>query len=565
MSATKAPHVVLLAGPGAGHVLPMAEFARRLAKNHGFTATIITHSSLSSPTQMYASVLASLPASVTTAALPAVPLDDLPADARVETRMLTVVTRGLPNLRALLAELVRQRGHDVVAFLADMFCAQAFPLAADLGVPPYILFLSNLVLLSLMLHLPELDGATTCEYRDLLEPLRLPGCVPLRGADILDTIQDRSNPAYALMVEAARHFVLAHGFVVNTFDGMEHDTIAAFQELLDKGVYPPVYPVGPFVRPCSDDAAAQHGCLRWLDDQPDGSVLYVCFGSGGMLSVEQTAELAAGLEACGHRFLWVMQFPRDKDSSAAYLDTAGNSDNDPLSFLPEGFNERTKGVGLCVPKWAPQVEVLHHRAVGGFLSHCGWNSTLEAVDAGVPMVAWPLFAEQRMNAVMLAERGGMALRPASGKDGRWVVRSEEVAVVARELMAGEKGKAARKKATDMQKVAAEALTLEGPSRMALAAIVNKWKGAHGGAGKEPSSLLLRAMAPVHAQAHAPHMVVLTSPGAGHIVPVAEFAARLAAHHGVTATVVTFTNLSSPKHSSPLATLPPGVSVAKLRR
>ncbi|OEL25265.1 UDP-glycosyltransferase 72B2 [Dichanthelium oligosanthes] len=261
MSTTKAPppHVVLLACPGAGHVLPMAEFATRLAEDHGFTATIITHSSLSSPT--HASVLDSLPACVSAAALPAVPLDDLPADARVETRMLTVVTRGLPNLRAILAELVRERGYDVVAFLADIFCAQAFPLAADLGVPPYIVFLSNLMLLSLMLHLPELDGATTCEYRDLPEPLRLPGCVPLPGADLLDTIQDRSNPAYALMVEMTRHFVLADGFVVNSFGGMEHDTITAFQELSDKGVYPPVYPVGPFVRPCSEDATAQHGWL----------------------------------------------------------------------------------------------------------------------------------------------------------------------------------------------------------------------------------------------------------------------------------------------------------------
>jgi hypothetical protein len=252
----------------------MAKFARRRALDHGFTATVITYSSLSVPTQMHAAVLASLPASsVTTAAVPDVPLDDLPADARIETRMLTAVARAMPHLRALLADLVSERsgqGGGVVAFPADMFCAQALPIAADLGVPAYIVYLSNLMLLSLMLHLPELDGATSCEYRDLREPLRLPGCVPLRGADLLDTIQDRSNPAYALMVEMTRHFVLANGFVVNTFDGMEHDAITAFQELAGKGVCPPVYPVGPFIRPCSDDAAAQHGCLRWLGLDDDG-------------------------------------------------------------------------------------------------------------------------------------------------------------------------------------------------------------------------------------------------------------------------------------------------------
>ncbi|CAD6237827.1 unnamed protein product [Miscanthus lutarioriparius] len=484
MSATKAPHVVMLTSPGIGHVLPMAELAKRLAEDHGFTATIITYSGMSSP--RHASVFASLPACVTTAALPAVPLDDLPADARIETRMLTVVTRVLPHLRALLAELVS--AHDVVAFLADMFCAQALPLAAEQGVPPYIAFLSGLATLAFMLRLPELHSTTTCAYRDLPEPVRLPGCVPLRGDDLLDTVKDRSNPAYALLVEMTRHLILADGFVVNTFDGMEHDTITAFQELSDEGVYPPVYPVGPFLRACSEDAEAVHGCLRWLDDQPDGSVLYVCFGSGGALSVEQTAELAAGLEACGQRFLWVVNFPSDNDSSASYFGAAshGGGDDDPLRFLPEGFSERTKGVGLCVPMWAPQVEILHHRVVGGFLSHCGWNSTLEAMDAGVPMVAWPLFAEQRMNAVLL-EKAGLALRPASPRGE--VVSREEVAAVARELMVGEKGKAARKKATDMQMAAAEALAPEGPSRKALAAIVNKWKwGAHGGIANGTTAL-----------------------------------------------------------------------------
>ncbi|CAL4948678.1 unnamed protein product [Urochloa decumbens] len=487
MSTTNAPpHVVLLACPGAGHVLPMAEFARRLAADHGFTATIITYSTLSLPTQTKASMLASLPAaSVTFAALPAVPLDDLPADARVETRMLTVVTRSMPHLRALLADLVRDRDRGVAAFLADMFCAQALPVAAGLGVPAYIVYLSNLMLLSLMLRLPELDAATACEYRDLPEPIRLPGSVPLRGADLVDTIQDRSDPAYALMVEMTRHFALADGFVVNTFDGMERDAVFAFQELSDRGACPPVYPVGPFVRrPCSGDAAAARlGCLRWLDAQSDGSVLYVCFGSGGTLSVEQTAELAAGLEASGQRFLWVMQFPSDKDGSAAYLDAT--VDGDPTSFLPEGFAERTRGVGLCVPHWAPQVEVLHHRAVGGFLSHCGWNSTLEAAEVGVPMLAWPLFAEQRMNAAMLEERAGVALRPASSAAARRaVVPRGEVAAVVRELMAGEKGEAARKRAAEMKKAAAGALAPEGPSRMALAAVVSRWKGAHGGATSE---------------------------------------------------------------------------------
>ena len=132
-----------------------------------------------------------------------------------------------------------------------------------------------------------------------------------------------------------------------------------------------------------------------------------------------------------------------------------------------------------MPLWAPQVEILNHPAVGGFLSHCGWNYTLESATAGVPMVAWPLFAEQRMNAVLLSsERLGLALwaRPSIDNGGVDVPR-EEVAELARELMAGEKGTLARKKAGQLRKGAEMALAPGGPQRRALAALVSEWKAA----------------------------------------------------------------------------------------
>ncbi|CAL4955860.1 unnamed protein product [Urochloa decumbens] len=429
-------HVVLLASPGVGHVLPMAELARRVVAQGDVTATLVTYANFSSAGHGFPSALmATLPPSVSTAVLPEVPLDDLPANARIETRILTVVERSLPNLRDLLAS--------------------SSPPGGGGG----------------------LDRTTTCEFRDLPEPVRLPGCVPLRGADLVDPLQDRADPAYHFLVELAKRYLLADGFIVNTFDAMEHEAIAAFETLSGKGVYPPAYAVGPFSRTCSSGGEkAEHGCLRWLDEQPDGSVLYVCFGSGGTLSMEQMAELAAGLEASGQKFLWVVRFPSDKDRSASFFGSGHGHSDDPLSYLPEGFVERTRGVGLAVAEWAPQVEVLSHRAVGGFVSHCGWNSTLEAVAAGVPMLAWPLYAEQRVNAVMLAERAGLALRP-RGKNDDVVVTREEVAAAMTELMVGEKGAAAREKARELREAAAEAWALDGTSRKAFEAVAGEWKKA----------------------------------------------------------------------------------------
>ncbi|KAG2599159.1 hypothetical protein PVAP13_5KG460400 [Panicum virgatum] len=451
------PHVVVLTSPGAGH--------------HGVTATIVTFTNLSSPEHSWA--LATLPAGVSVAKLPETPLDDLPPDAHLVTRIVTVARRTLPHLRELLRSLLGSPA-GVAAFLTDMLCAAALAAAEELGVPRYVFYPTiTLVSLSSVLHAPELSRTTAGECRDLPEPVRLPGCVPLRGAELLEPLQDLASPAYALVVDYLR----ADGFVVNTFDGLEHDTLAAFQDLGDKGVYPPAYAVGPFVRSCPEEAA-KHRCVEWLDGQPDGSVLYVCFGSGGAFSSRQTAELAAGLEASGQRFLWVVHVPSDKDSSAGYFGTASRGEDDPLSYLPEGFVERTGGMGLAVGQSAPQVEILNHRAVGGFLSHCGWNSSLEAVAAGVPILAWPLFAEQRTNAVMLSspEGAGVALRLRAREDADGVVPWEEVAAAARELMAGEKGAAARKKANELRAGAEKAVAPDGPACRALAAVVDTWNG-----------------------------------------------------------------------------------------
>ncbi|CAL4975235.1 unnamed protein product [Urochloa decumbens] len=439
-------HVVVLTSPGAGHVAPVAEFAARLAAHHGVTATIVTLTNLSSPDN--SSALAALPPGVSVATLPEVPLDDLPLDAHIVTRIITAVRRALPHLRDLLRSLLRSPA-GVAAFLADMLCPAALAVAEELGVRRHVFYPSSLTSLASLLYTPELARTTAGECRDLPEPVLIPGCaMPLLGADLIEPVQRRADPVYALMVDLGLDYLRADGFIVNTFGDMERGTLAV------GGVVP-----------------------GYLTSKPDGSVLYVCFGSGGALSTRQTAELAAGLEASGQRFLWVVRLPSDKDSSAGYFGTKGHGDDDPLSYLPAGFIERTKGTGLALARSAPQVEVLGHRAVGGFLSHCGWNSTLEAVAAGVPVMAWPLFAEQRMNAVMLSsspEGGGVgvALRV---RDGVVLVPREEVAAVARELMVGEEGAAARRKVQELRAAAEKTAAPDGPARRELAAVVDAWK------------------------------------------------------------------------------------------
>lgn len=473
------PHVVLIASPGAGHLIPMAELARRLVTHHALAATLVTFMELSAPspdTCTQSSVLSSLrEANVSTATLPAVPLDDLPADVRIDMVFFELIQRSIPHLGALLRDIGSTT--PLAALVPDFFCAVALPLAAELGVPGYLFFPTNLSVLSVMRSTVEINDGVGADgnYRDLPDPLHLPSGVSLHREELPEGFRSSTEPVYALLVDEGRRYRTAAGFLVNDFYEMDPAIVEEFKKAAEHGKFPPVYAVGPFVRSSSGEGGAST-CIEWLDCQPTGSVVYVSFGSTGALSVEQTAELAAGLEDSGHRFLWVVRMPSLDGEHADWGLKPRGDKKDPLAWLPEGFLERTRGRGLVVPSWAPQARVLSHPATAAFVSHCGWNSAMESVSSGVPMVAWPLHSEQCINALVLSENAGVALRlRVRAADG--LVGREEVAAAVRELMEGENGRAVRRRMGDLQQAAASAWAPEGSSRQALLEVARKWKAA----------------------------------------------------------------------------------------
>ncbi|MED6217400.1 hypothetical protein PIB30_017247 [Stylosanthes scabra] len=325
--------------------------------------------------------------------------------------------------------------------------------------------------LSFSFYLPQLDQAVQGEYKDMIEPVQIPGCVPVHGRDLTDPVQDRNNEAYKFLLHHSNRFRRAAGIIENSFYELESGAISELQRV-EPG-RPPIYPVGPLVNVENGRTGDKdHECLRWLDDQPRGSVLFVCFGSGGTLSSAQIDELALGLETSKQRFLWVMRSPNNKVANASYFNA--QSQADPLDFLPKGFVERTKGRGLVVPSWAPQAQVLAHESIGGFLTHCGWNSTLESVVNGVPLIAWPLYAEQKMNAVLVTEDAKVALRPKISENG--LVEREEIANVVKSLMEGEEGKKVRHRMKVLKEAATKTLGENGDSTKNIVELINKWKG-----------------------------------------------------------------------------------------
>ncbi|TQE06680.1 hypothetical protein C1H46_007746 [Malus baccata] len=215
----------------------------------------------------------------------------------------------------------------------------------------------------------------------------------------------------------------------------------------------------------SKQAQQKSDILEWLDDQPDSSGGFLCFGSMGSFGEDQVREIASGLEQSGHRFLWSLRQPPPKGIIASPSDYS-----DPKAVLPEGFLDRTAGIGKVIG-WAPQVAILAHPAVGGFVSHCGWNSTLESLWFGVPVAAWPVYAEQQLNAFELVRELGLAVevnmeyrRDLYGEYPN-VVKAHELERGIKELM--EKDSDVRKRVKYMSEKSKKALMVGGSSYNSL--------------------------------------------------------------------------------------------------
>ncbi|KAL3815117.1 hypothetical protein ACJIZ3_016385 [Penstemon smallii] len=464
-----APHIAILPTPGMGHLIPLTHFAQKLHHRHRISTTFIipTNGPLSTAQNTF---LSALPPAIDYLPLPPISFDDMPKDVKIETLISLTITRSLSSIREAVKSLHETKNLSAMVF--DLFATDGFEIAREFNIPCYIFYPSNATVLSLFLHLPKLDETVSSEYRDVKEKLQIPGSIPIYGRDLLDPVQDRNNDAYKWVLHHAKRYTLADGIMVNSFKELEPIAIE-FLEKEEEGK-PTVYPIGPLIQMGSskDEELPVSSSLNWLKNQPISSVLYVSFGSGGTLSHKQIIELALGLEMSEQRFLWVLRCPNDQSSSATYFKIKDSSD--PLAYyLPEGFLERTTGRGLVVPLWAPQAQILAHESTGAFLTHCGWNSILESVVNGVPLIAWPLYAEQRTNAVMLHEHVKVALRPKVGEDG--LVGRVEIANVVKSLMEGEEGKGIRNRMRVLKDSAAKVLGEDGSSTRTLDELANKWK------------------------------------------------------------------------------------------
>ena len=462
----KPPHIAIVPALGISHLISLVELAKRLVLHHHFSVTFIVTSD-GSPMKAQKAILEALPDAISSIFLPPVSFDDLPEDDQMVARIFLSLTRSLPALRDSFKVLAEST--QLVALVVDLFGTEAIDVAKEFGVSPYLFFSTAAMTLSSGFYLPEFDETSSCDFRDLTEQVKLPGCMPLHGTDFPEHFHDRKSDAYKRVLHCIKQYPLAAGIMVNSFMDLEPGALKALNEGGEGR--PSVYSVGPIIQSGLDHGVDKSECLSWLDKQPNGSVLYVSFGGGGTLSQEQLNELALGLEMSGQRFLWVVRSPHETSASASFFSV--QSIEDPLDFLPKEFLERTKEVGLVVPSWAPQIQVLSHGSTGGFLTHCGWNSVLESIVYGVPLIAWPLYADQRMNAAFLADGLKVALRVKVNDKG--LVGHKDIANYTRGIIEGEEGILLRNKMKELKDAAVKALSKDGSSSKSLAEVAQLWK------------------------------------------------------------------------------------------
>lgn len=251
----------------------------------------------------------------------------------------------------------------------------------------------------------------------------------------------------------------SHGIVMNSFYELE----PVYVEHYNANCVPKAWPVGPLClaeppRKQPPENQENPCYVKWLDCclENGKQVLYVAFGSQAEISTEQLKEIKAGLEESEVNFLWVVR----TNESELYGD---------------GFEERVKNRGLLVKEWVDQREILGHRSVNGFLSHCGWNSVIESICAAVPIAAWPMMAEQHLNARMVVEEIKIGVRVESCNGSvRGFVKSEGVEKAVRELMEGEIGKNARKNVKEISESAINAMKEGGSSWVKLDELINEF-------------------------------------------------------------------------------------------
>eukprot|EP00262_Sarcandra_glabra_P003450 TRINITY_DN1416_c0_g1_i2.p1 TRINITY_DN1416_c0_g1~~TRINITY_DN1416_c0_g1_i2.p1 ORF type:complete len:482 (+),score=27.47 TRINITY_DN1416_c0_g1_i2:144-1589(+) len=477
--------IVLFPFMAQGHLNPFLDLARLLATRTTLTITIVsTPGNVLNLRPLFTSTpsirLAELPFKSSDYGLPenVENTDALPPP--VISHFYRIAETLKPVFHDLISRIAETDGRPPICIVSDMFTGWTFDVAESFGAfhaifytsGPYAMSIYN----SVWSHLPHL---LTCADEFTLPDL--PADITISRSQLSKNIKAATftSPSAIFVKRQAEYCQRSDGSLWNTSDLIEKSSLEMWGKSTKKPVWAigPVLPKSPRERGGREPVTSSLTCTEWLNLHPPKSVLYVSFGSQNSVPADHMMELAKGLEASGKAFMWVVRPPIGFDVRGEFRP----------EWLPEGFEDRMreKKKGFLVKKWGPQLAILSHASTGAFLSHCGWNSVLESLSCGVPIVGWPLGSEQFYNSKLMEEELGVCVEVGRGVEE--MIRGDEVAEKVRIVIDGERGREMRRRAEVLRDELQRVVEDGGSSVAALDGFVETvmaWRGrvAGGGAG-----------------------------------------------------------------------------------
>jgi len=466
-------HALVIPLPLQSHIIPMMHLAEKLSSAGLIVTFVTTHHTHSQITKAHSNSNSNRSTEVDPIHLRARNLgldirsaqisDGLPFNFDRSGRFLDHM-RSMENMGEELKNLIQslnKTGIPISCVIADPILYWSLDVTKKFGIPWISFWTQSTIVYSIYYHVHLLEAHNRGTGKILID--YIPGVPTLQLRDLPSFFHDRdadSEYALGLVLKAIHSSRRADWILCNSFDDLESPTVKAMN------LQPPVLHVGPllpsgYLKGENYDKGikigtsfwAEYDGSAWLDTKPKDSVIYVSFGSMIRLSKAQVEEIAMGLKDSGQPFLWVL-----RPDIVIASDCAG---------LPDGFLHEmgiTGPQGLVVP-WCNQLRVLSHPSVGGIITHCGWNSMLESIAHGVPLLGFPVWSEQYTNCVLMADvwKIGLRLRGCSrtGDMNNLIIVREDISKAIKKLFTDE-GKEIEKNVKALRDSARTAI-LEGGS------------------------------------------------------------------------------------------------------
>ncbi|XP_030496312.2 linamarin synthase 2-like [Cannabis sativa] len=461
---TKKPHAVCVPFPAQGHVNPMMQLAK-LLHSRGFHITyvntefnhrrLIRSKGLDSVKGLSDFHFETIPNGL--------PPSDRDATQDIPSLCDSTRNNCLSPFKKLLHKLNNcYEVPPVTCIVTDGLMTFGIEAAREFGIPEVVIWTSSACSFLAYLHYDELVKKGLVPFKDenfmkdgtLDTPIDwIPGLRDIRLKDLPSFIRVLSTDdiMFDFLGSQARNCLTSSAIIFNTFQELD-------QEVLDSisVIFPNIYTIGPLfmlhrhlpvesqVKSMSTSLWKEDStCINWLDKKEPNSVVYVNYGSITTMTEDNLKEFAWGLANSNHSFVWIVRPDVVMGSNSAKV-------------LSEDFFEEIKDRGLLV-NWCSQKNVLEHSSVGVFLTHCGWNSTIETICAGVPVICWPFFADQQTNCHFACKTLGIGVEISPD------VKREEVSMLVKEMMEGEKGKKMKEKSLYWKKKAYETTDIKGDS------------------------------------------------------------------------------------------------------